>query len=106
MKANLADEYDATGAWIVYYLMAVLIVWVYRAAMESSVYQATLGKMVLRLKVVDGLGGRISFARASGRHFAMFISTLILCIGYLMVGWTAKKQGLHDMMAGTFVIRS
>lgn len=80
--------------------------WIYEAAMESSSKQATIGKMALGLKVTDMEGRRISFARASGRHFAKFISGMILLVGYIMAGFTQRKQALHDMIAGTLVQRT
>jgi uncharacterized RDD family membrane protein YckC len=79
--------------------------WVYFAALESSSWQGTIGKKILGLRVTDLAGERISFARASGRFFAQFVSTIILCIGYIMIAFTEKKQGLHDMMAGTIVTK-
>jgi uncharacterized RDD family membrane protein YckC len=80
--------------------------WLYGAFMESSSYQATLGKMILGMKVTDLNGNRISFERATGRHFAKWLSAIILCIGYIMVGLTERKQGLHDLLAGTLVRKS
>jgi uncharacterized RDD family membrane protein YckC len=80
--------------------------WLYEAFMESSSYQATLGKMILGMKVTDLNGNRISFERATGRHFAKGLSALILLIGYIMVGFTERKQGLHDLLAGTLVRRT
>ncbi len=77
--------------------------WFYSAMMESSTRQATLGKMVFGMKVTDLQGQRISFGRATGRHFAKILSGLILCIGFIMAGFTEKKQGLHDMIANTLV---
>jgi len=59
--------------------------------------------MIFGMKVTDLNGNRISFARATGRHFAKWLSTLILWIGFIMVGFTDRKQGLHDMLAGTLV---
>jgi uncharacterized RDD family membrane protein YckC len=56
--------------------------------------------------VTDQDGNNISFMRATGRYFAKIISGLILCIGYLMVAWDGQKQGLHDKMAGTLVVKS
>jgi len=79
--------------------------WLYEALLESSCYQATLGKMIFGMKVTDLYGNRISFARATGRHFAKILSGMILCIGFIMVGFTERKQGLHDMIAGTLVRR-
>jgi len=80
--------------------------WLYEAFMESSSYQATLGKMIFGMKVTDLNGNRISFERATGRHFAKWLSTMILGIGYIMVGFTERKQGLHDLLAGTLVRRA
>jgi uncharacterized RDD family membrane protein YckC len=79
--------------------------WLYEAAMESSSKQATLGKMIFGMKVTDLQGNRISFARATGRHFAKYLSSILL-IGYIMAGFTEKKQALHDMIAGTLVRRA
>lgn len=75
----------------------------YYALMESSARQATLGKMAVGIKVGDANGNRISFANALGRTASKYISQLILYIGYMMVGWDDRKQGLHDKIAGTFV---
>jgi uncharacterized RDD family membrane protein YckC len=79
--------------------------WLYEAAMESSSKQATLGKMVFSMKVTDLQGNRISFARATARHFCKYISAMILFVGYIMAGFTDRKQALHDMIAGTLVRR-
>ena len=84
--------------------LGFILHWIYCAVMESSPKQATLGKMALGIKVVDLESNRISFAKATGRHFGKFISFLILFIGFIMVAFTKKKQGLHDMMAGCLVI--
>ncbi len=85
--------------------VVIVIGWLYYALMESSEKQGTLGKMILGLRVTDLTGKRIDFLRATGRHFAKILSALLLCIGYLMIAFTARKQGLHDMMAGTLVVR-
>ena len=86
-------------------LLGIAIWWLYFALMESSAYQASVGKMALGLIVTDEVGNRISFGRATGRTFAKYISGLIIYIGYMMAGWTEKKQGLHDMLARTLVVR-
>jgi len=85
--------------------IAGLSVWLYEALMTSSSRQATLGKMVFRMKVTDLSGARISFARATGRFLAKILSGMILNIGYIMAGFTERKQALHDMIAGTLVLR-
>jgi uncharacterized RDD family membrane protein YckC len=87
-------------AWFAIFLLP----WVYEAMMLSSEKQATVGKMVLGLVVTDLNGSRISFGRATGRHFAKWLSALILGIGFLMVAFTEKKQALHDMIADTLVV--
>jgi uncharacterized RDD family membrane protein YckC len=76
----------------------------YVPLMHSSKYQATLGKKWLGMKVVDTNGQRISIARAYGRYFATFLSSLTLCIGYVMVFFTERRQALHDKIAGTYVV--
>jgi uncharacterized RDD family membrane protein YckC len=87
-------------------LTALVIVWLYFALLESSAWQATVGKKAVGLRVTDLNGNRISFLRASGRFFAKFISWAIMLIGYLMIAFTAKKQGLHDMIASTLVLKN
>jgi uncharacterized RDD family membrane protein YckC len=84
--------------------LTIVVAWLYYAFMESSKYQATLGKMVLGIVVTDMNGQRISFGRATGRHFGKIISQIILFIGYFMIAFTEKKQGLHDMMASCLVV--
>jgi uncharacterized RDD family membrane protein YckC len=80
--------------------------WLYFAGMESSEYQGTLGKMAIGLVVTDLNGDRVSFARASGRFFAKIITGLVpLAIGWIMAGFTEKKQALHDMIASCLVLR-
>ena len=87
------------------FMGGTLIHWLYWAGLESSGYQATLGKMALGLIVTDLKGEPIAFGRATGRYFGKIISALLLGIGFLMIGWTEKKQALHDIMAGTLVVR-
>jgi uncharacterized RDD family membrane protein YckC len=86
-------------------IVGQLLHWVYYALLESSTWQATLGKKALGLEVTDMMGARISFGRASGRWAARYISTMTFLVGYIMAGFTARKQALHDMIAGTLVIR-
>lgn len=100
---------DFSAADTIFNLSVILvnlgISWLYHVLMESSSGQATLGKMALGIIVTDSQGRRISFGRATGRYFAKFISWLILGVGHLMIAFTGKKQGLHDIMAGTLVVR-
>ncbi len=92
-------------AQIAGYIISVILGWLYEALMESSAKQATLGKLAVGIKVTDMLGARISFGRASGRHFGKIVSGLICGIGYFMAGFTDKKQALHDSMADCLVVR-
>lgn len=92
------------GAYLGTLMMSFLAGWLYYALMESSSKQATLGKMALGIIVTDMNGNRISFGRATGRYFGKFLSTLILYVGYMMAGFTEKKQALHDIIAGCLVV--
>jgi len=69
-------------------------------------FGGTLGKLLLGIRVVDERGKNISLGRSIGRYFAKYVSELTLGVGFLMIAFTKKKQGLHDMMAKTYVINS
>ncbi len=86
-------------------LSVLLITWFYYALLQSGARQATVGKMALRLKVTDVNGERLTFARASLRYFSKILSGLFMMLGYIMVGFTEKKQALHDIIANTYVVR-
>ncbi len=103
---SMPNEGAQLASFVITFAFSTLANWIYEAAMESSKYQATLGKMALGLKVTDLEGRRISFLRATARHFAKILSGLILMIGFIMAGFTERKQGLHDMIAGTLVVRT
>lgn len=98
------------AAWIfiliVFVIVNTIIEWLYYSLMESSAKQATLGKIVLSIKVTDLSGNRVSFAKATGRYFGKILSGLILCVGYIIAGFTEKKQALHDILAGCLVVDS
>lgn len=107
------QDYDASSsiglviALLGAYLMAVVVIfvidWLYFALMESR-KGATLGKMALGIVVTDMNGNMITFGRATGRYFGKLISGLILCVGYIMAGFTQQKQALHDILAGCLVV--
>jgi uncharacterized RDD family membrane protein YckC len=81
--------------------------WVfYHATFESSVYQATPGKMLLKLKVVDLFGKSISVVRATFRCLSVFISIVPFGLGIWYISTDRKKQGWHDLIAGSYVIKS
>jgi len=86
--------------------VALIVGWLYYAYLESGETQATWGKRMLGLYVTDLSGNRITFGRASGRFFAKIISRLIpFWIGYIMAGFTERRQALHDMIASCLVLR-
>jgi uncharacterized RDD family membrane protein YckC len=85
--------------------ISVLAGWLYFGLMESSSWQATIGKKLLRLKVTDANGYRLSFGNATGRYFGKILSGMICGIGFIMIAFTEKKQGLHDMLASTLVVK-
>jgi uncharacterized RDD family membrane protein YckC len=86
-------------------LLALLIWLAYFSAMECSKYQGTLGKIALGLRVTDLNGTRLTPLNAVGRNLGKILSSLILGIGFLMAAFTAKKQALHDILAGTLVVK-
>lgn len=96
---------DSSGSILLLQLIILVGYYVYFAAMESSSYQATVGKIALGIQVTDLNGNRVSFGRALGRNVAKILSSLILLIGYIMAAFTERKQGLHDMIAGTLVVK-
>jgi uncharacterized RDD family membrane protein YckC len=81
------------------------IAWLYAALFMCSPAQGTLGQLLFNVKVTDVEGRRISFLRATGRHFAEFISLALLGVGYLMIAFNERKRALHDLIAGTLVVR-
>lgn len=85
--------------------LAFLLAWLYSAVQESSTAQATFGKRLLGLRVVDYAGGRIGFGRATGRYWSRILSGIPCNIGYIMAAFTERKQALHDIIAKTLVVR-
>jgi len=86
--------------------VSLVFTWLYHALMESSEWQATVGKKMLGLVVTDMAGQRVSFWRATARHFAKIITNMVPAfIGYIMAAFTEKKQALHDMLAECLVLR-
>ena len=86
-------------------VVGLVLEWLYYALMESSAWQGTLGKKALGLRVTDLQGNPVSFGRATGRFFARIISSFTLLIGFIIAGFTERKQALHDIIASCLVIR-
>ena len=93
------------GGAVIGYLLALVGYFAYFSYMESSERQATVGKSALGIQVTDLNGARISFGKALGRTAGKILSALILYIGFIMAAFTEKKQALHDIMAGTLVVK-
>ncbi len=103
---NAVAAFLSIGFLFGFFGIVFLVSWLYYALSESSSWQATLGKKMLNLKVTDMTGQPISFGRASGRFFAKIVTSMIpLMIGYILAGFTEKKQAIHDMIASCLVLR-
>ncbi len=89
------------AAWIA----GFVVWWLYGVLMERSGSQGTLGKMLLGLAVTDAGGRRISLGRALARNLAKIVAGAMLLVGYIMIAFTGKKQGLHDILAGCLVVK-
>ncbi|MGE3821836.1 MAG: RDD family protein [Isosphaeraceae bacterium] len=100
------DDLRALTTFAAFLLFTVVAPIVYFAGCESSPFQATLGKWMIGIKVTSLHGRRISFLHALGRLCGKFLSALILYVGFVMVAFTSRKQGLHDVLAATLVVRS
>jgi uncharacterized RDD family membrane protein YckC len=87
------------------YAISLVAWWMYGAVLESSPWQATLGKMALGISVTDSEGRRLSFGRALARNVAKLVSDFTLLIGYIMAAFTSRKQALHDIMTGCVLIK-
>jgi uncharacterized RDD family membrane protein YckC len=94
---------DSVG--FIVYAVAFIWSWLYFALFESSWLRGTPGKKACGLIVTSDGGSQISFGRATGRYFAKFLSGLTLGVGFLMAGWTRRKQALHDVISDCLVLK-
>lgn len=86
-------------------ILPILGPWLYFAIMQSTSDSATVGQRAMNIKLLSDDGLPVSFAQATGRHFANWLSAFILCIGYFMFFFSDRKQCLHDLLGGTYVVR-
>ena len=127
LLASFLDWFIVFGAFVIVIFVVVLLVlqdketrmttsfgllacvpfakFIYQVVMESSAKQATYGKQMLKIKVVDMNGDRITFGKAVARNLCKIFSVLTFFIGYLLAFFNKQQQCLHDMMAGTLVIK-
>ena len=82
----------------------ILASWIYFTGLESSAWQATVGKKILGMKVTDAAAERINFVTATIHYISKFLSSFILMNGFIIVVLITNKQGLHDFIAGTIVV--
>jgi len=101
-----ADD-PSTGHPYLAMLLTFVFETAYFAGLWSSTMQATVGQKVCGLRVINSAdGSRLSIGRGVLRVLGLFVASLILGIGLLMVAFTERKQGLHDMIAGTYVVKA
>jgi len=107
LNLELKDKIFDFGFFAIFrHPVGILTGWLYFSIFESSSLMATLGKLIVRIKVKDYQGVRITFLRATGRYFGKYISSFLLCMGFLMIFFMKKKQALHDVFAGTIIIKN
>ena len=85
------------------FILQMCIPMIYEIIMIGK-YGATVGKMACNIKVVTAEGGKVSYLRSIGRHFAKFLSAIICLIGYIMAGFDEEKRALHDRICNTRVV--
>lgn len=98
--------YNPIAFWVINALINTIIFILYFALFESSELQATPGKMIFKIKVVDGNHDRMDIGRSFGRALGKILSTIILGIGFFMALWTNNNQTLHDQLTNTYVIKA
>lgn len=89
-----------------YVFVPMLVDWLYFAGFHASKKQATPGKMMLKIVVTTDRGDRLGFGKATLRYIAKTICFYTLGVGFLTIRYTKRKQGLHDLFAGTVVVDS
>lgn len=90
---------------VVGFFLGLVVGWMFYALFESSELMATPGKLAVGIQVQDENFQRLTFGRATGRHFAKFLSSIPLGLGYLFPLWTERRQTLHDIIAKTVVVK-
>lgn len=101
----ITDKLIGLGLALSLFGLIPLVDLVYHIVMESSPKQATYGKQLLKLKVCDMQGARLTLQHAAGRNVAKALSVLTLFVGYLYAFFNKQQQCLHDIVAGTLVIK-
>jgi len=106
-KGNAAFPVAIVIVELVFIVIYIPLAWLYYAKLESGPRQATYGKRIMGIKVTNMTGERISFGHATGRYFSKIISGMVpFGFGYIMMVFMDRKQALHDLIAGTLVVKS
>jgi uncharacterized RDD family membrane protein YckC len=98
-----SNEYEidkTTSSELEFY--AIFLYWI---ILEGSIWQASIGKRIMGIKVTTSGGDRPSIFQAAARNLLKILSGITIFIGFMMAGWTSKKQALHDMIPGMLVIK-
>ncbi|WP_158534934.1 RDD family protein [Mucilaginibacter hurinus] len=105
MVPNIASDYYIPDIELFFRFLAVLAFIAYHTLFDSLPTQGSIGKVICKLVVVDASGERLSAGRALGRNAGKILSGLICCLGFFCVLWDSHRQGLHDNLAKTYVIK-
>jgi len=105
LTSNPAAQMAAVGAFVGVMLLSVVLAASYEIVLVG-IKGATIGKMMLGLKVVRANGSKVSFGLSTGRYFAQFVNSITLCIGYIMAGFDDQKRTLADRICETRVVHS
>ena len=95
--AQLIDNFTVS-------LVLLVIIWLYYALLESSPWQASLGKRIMGLKVIDKRGRRLSFSKATKRLFARLITNFTFYFGFFSAAFDKQNKTLHDRLSKSMVI--
>jgi uncharacterized RDD family membrane protein YckC len=90
---------------IIGWILSLFVTWLYFAIQHSSTKQATFGMRALDIKITNENHGKIGFWRATGNFYLTVISALVVFIGFLMIAFTSKKQGFHNLISRTLCIK-
>jgi len=90
---------------IIGWILSLFVAWLYFAIQHSSTKQATFGMRALDIKITNENHGKIGFWRATGNFYLTVISALVVFIGFLMIAFTSRKQGFHNLISRTLCIK-
>lgn len=100
MVFGLRESYTITEYGIYFILWTAYFVWM------VGMYGATIGKMIMKVKIVKEDGSKVSYADALVRELASYLSFIVIGLGFLNIIWDSRKQGWHDKIAKTVVVKT